>query len=72
MNGIKRFAQKNMDMEGSRMIKKFLKNLEFYFPGCDATLDGFEFLGALALGIAICAAPFVIKWILIAVHFGGV
>lgn len=51
---------------------EFIKGMRFYFPEVDADLNGFEFLFAVLLGIAICAAPFVIKAILLAVHFGGV
>jgi len=57
------------------MIKRFvelLKNLKFGFSEVDVTLNGFEFLGTLALGAVICAAPFIIKWILLVLHFGGV
>lgn len=56
------------------MIKRFsmaIKRLEFHIPGCDAGLNVFEFLAAIALGVAICATPFLIKWILITIHFGG-
>lgn len=56
------------------MIKRFvelLKSLKFGFSEVDVTLNGFEFLGTLALGAVICAAPFIIKWILLALHFGG-
>lgn len=56
------------------MIKRFLevmKSLEFGFSEVDVKLNGFEFLGTLALGAVICAAPFIIKWILLVLHFGG-
>lgn len=55
-----------------KRVVEFVKSLHFYFDGCDAYLNGFEFLGAVLLGVAICAAPFMIKAILLAVHFGGV
>lgn len=55
-----------------KRIDGFMRRLEFYFDGCDATLNGWEFLKAILLGVGICAAPFIIKAILLAVHFGGV
>lgn len=55
-----------------KKVVGFLKNLQFGFSEVDADLNGLEFIGAIVLGAAICAAPFVIKAILLAVHFGGV
>lgn len=55
-----------------KKVIESIKGIRFYFDGCDADLNGLEFLGAIVLGAAICAAPFVIKAILLAVHFGGV
>lgn len=55
-----------------KKVVGFIKDLRFGFSEVDADLNGFEFLGAVLLGVAICAAPFVIKAILLAVHFGGV
>ena len=49
----------------------FLKNLKFGFDEVDVTLNGLEMIGALLLGAGICAAPFVIKWILVML-LGGV
>ncbi len=48
-----------------------MKKLRFYFDGCDAYLNGWEFLFAVALGVGICATPFILKAFLLAVHFGG-
>lgn len=47
-----------------RKVDEFMKSLQFGFSEVDATLNGWEMLGTVILGIAICAAPFVIKWIL--------
>ena len=55
-----------------KKIVEAIKNTRFYFSEVDAELNGFEFMGAIILGAAICAAPFIIKAILLAVHFGGV
>lgn len=49
----------------------FLKNLKFGFDEVDAELNGLEMMGVLLLGTLICAAPFVIKWILVML-LGGV
>jgi len=54
-----------------KKVVGFLRNLRFGFSEVDADLNGLEFLGAIVLGVAICATPFVIKAILLAVHFGG-
>lgn len=44
---------------------KWYERVYFYFDGCDATLNFFEFIGAVITAAAICAAPFVLKWILL-------
>lgn len=55
-----------------KKVVEFVKSLQFGFSEVDVTLNGWEMLGSVILGIGICAAPFLIKWILLLVHFGGV
>lgn len=55
-----------------KKINEFMKSLQFGSSEVDATLNGWEMIGALVLGAGICAAPFLIKWLLLAVHFGGI
>lgn len=55
-----------------KKVNELMNGLRFGFPDVDADLNGWEFLGALVLGVGICVLPFLIKWILVAVHFGGV
>lgn len=43
-----------------------MKKIRFYFSEVDVELNGWEFLGAVVAGITICAAPFVIKALLLA------
>lgn len=47
-----------------RKFVNFVSDLRFGFSELDAYLNGWEMLGTVILGIVICAAPFVIKWIL--------
>lgn len=47
-----------------KRLYRFLVNLCFGFPEVDVTLNGLEMLQTICLATAICAAPFVIKWIL--------
>lgn len=46
--------------------------IHFYFDEVDVELTGWEMLKAVLLGVGICAAPFVVKIILLTVHFGGI
>ena len=55
-----------------KKVDEFMKGLQFGFQEVDVTLNGWEMLGSVILGIGICVAPFLIKWILLLVHFGGV
>ena len=54
-----------------KKVDEFMKRLRFGFSEVDATLNGWEMLGSVILGIGICTVPFLIKWILLLVHFGG-
>ena len=47
-----------------KRLYRFLVNLRFGFPEVDATLNGLEMLQTICLNVAICATPFIIKWIL--------
>ena len=55
-----------------KRIDGFMKGLRFGFSEVDVDLNGWEFLAAVLLGIGICVTPFLIKWVLLVVHFGGV
>lgn len=55
-----------------RKMVEWMKGLRFGFSEVDVDLNGLEFLGVMLMGIGMCVAPFLIKWILLAVHFGGV
>lgn len=42
----------------------FIEDLRFGFSEVDVTLNGLEMLQTICLSVAICATPFIIKWIL--------
>lgn len=46
-----------------------MKNIRFYFSEVDVELNGWEFLSAVAGGVAMCAAPFILKAILLALGY---
>lgn len=46
-----------------------MNKIRFYFSEVDVELTGWEFLRAVVGGILLCAAPFIIKAILLALGY---